>query len=451
YDGLLRAAVGGFSPASDTDRYLIVLSDGEAQDEAWRKQLPALKEKGIHVIALGVGTTAGGFIPDVKTGAYLKDQRGAVVLSKLEPATLQALAFETAGTYRDASAWVDLAAVLQETVERGRQGVFGDKREARAIERFQWFLFPALLAALLGVWREIPVRPRPRVIRTTAGARAMPAIPRVAARTVARAGALLVIAALASTLAPRLRAAVADTTPTDTVDKLRATVTRLAAVDAVAPAGWKAMAEQTLALGQELLQAKQPLEPGLVRDALAAVDQGEARDPRAADWKKLREDLQRLLEPPQQQPQPDEQQKQDQQQKKDSQDQQQQSGQQGEPKDEKSKEKQQEQSDQQKQDQKQQQQAQKQDSALGDLEKPPELQPQPQPQSTPQKPQTRKFGGKQDTEQKQTSTDPELAAALARLEQVQENDSPARLHQRIEEEARRQEKQGPAPANPHDW
>jgi Ca-activated chloride channel family protein len=450
YDGMLRAALGGFSTSDSADRYLIVLSDGEAQDEAWRKQLPPIKEKGIHAIALGVGTTAGGFIPDARTGAYLKDQRGAVVLSKLEPATLQALAFETAGAYRDASAWVDLAALLQETIERGRQGTFGDKREARAIERFQWFLLPALIFALLGVWREIPVRPRPRAIRPTTTTRPTTASRRTpAAPTVAAA---LLMAGAVVICAPGARAAVADTTPTESIDKLRSTVTRLAAVDSVAPAGWKAMAEQTLALGQELLQAKQPLEPGLVHDALAAVDHGEASDPRAADWNKLREDLRRLLEPPPQEQKQNDQKQDDPQKQQDKKDQQQQSGQQGQPKDDKSQNEKQDQKQDQQQQSPQQQQAQKQDSALGELQKPQDQPPPPKPQAAnPQQPQTRKFGGKQDAEQKQSSDDPELAAALARLDQVQENDSPARLHQRIEEEARRQERQGPAPANPHDW
>lgn len=455
YDGMLRSALTGFGATADTDRYLIILSDGEAQDENWRKQLPAIKEKGIRAIALGVGTTAGGFIPDAKTGAYVKDQRGAVVLSRLEPATLQALAFETSGTYRDASAWVDLGALLQETIERGRQGAFAERRTARAIERFQWFLFPALVFALLGLWREIPVRPRARAIRTTMAPRP------VATRSAT--AAVSTVTLLAFGLGPfsptPARAAVEDQTPAASIDKLRSTVTRLAATPSVAPAGWKAMAEQTLALGQETLQAKQPLDPGLVHDALAAVDRGESIDPRAADWKKLRDDLRRLLEPPQseqKQDQKPEDQQENEDQKQEQKDQQQQSGQQGDPKDQQDPEKEQDQKQEpssQDQQQPSQSQPQRQDSALGELdqEQQPPPQPPPQPQAKSEPPKTRKFGGKQDTEEKQSTDNPELAAALARLEQVTENDSPARLHQRIEEEARRQERQGPAPANPHDW
>lgn len=468
YDGMLRAALGGFSTTADTDRYLIVLSDGEAQDEAWRGQMPALKERGIHVIGLGVGTVAGGFIPDPKTGAFVKDARGAVVLSKLEPDTLQSLAADTAGTYRDASAWVDLAAVLQETVERGRQGQFTEQRAARAIERFQWFLAPALLCALLGVWREIPIRPRARQVRPAVGSSSRGRVGRTASTVAA-----VVFAGMFLLTPTRSDAAVEDKTPASATDKLRATITRLAAADTIAPAGWKAMAEQTLALGQETLQSQQPLEPGLVYDGIAAVDAGERLDPRAADWAKLRDDLQRLLEPPPQQQQQDKQQseekqdneeQQDQQQQQ-QQDQQQQSGQQD---DKQQQQESQDQSDEQQQQQKQQdkqspgqdqpQQAQKEDSGFD--QEPRQEQPEPSPNQQPQDqqqqaasetPKTRKFGGQQDARQKQSQENPELAAALSRLEQVQENDSPARLHQRLEEQARREERQGPAPANPRDW
>ena len=481
FEGMLRSAIGGFSAAADTDRYLIVLSDGEAQDEAWREQLAGVKEKGIHAITFGVGTLGGAFIPDAKTGAFVKDARGAVVLSKLEPATLQALAAETGGAYRDASAWIEIAAVLQETIERGRQGAFTEKRSARAIERFQWFLAPALLFALLGVWREIPVRPRPRQVRAVNTRGRSNASGAVSAMIV-----VLVTLAWAGAGLPRLSAAVQDTTPVSAEEKLRSTVTRLAASENVAPAGWKAMAEQTLTLAGELQQKQQPVPPGVVHDALAAVDAGERRDPRATDWAGLREQLQRLLEPPPQPEQPPEQkpeekedqEKQDEKQNEQSPQQQQdsssnqkdqqQSDQQQQPSesgdsDEKSDtpQKQQKQDDptqkQQDQSSSNKQEPQKEDSGIGEMQKP-EEQPQPEPQAGEDKPaapkeapKTRKFGGAQDSRQKQSAENPELAAALARLEQVEESDSPARLHQRLEEEARRNERPSPASTNPHDW
>ncbi|MGH8017512.1 MAG: VWA domain-containing protein [Opitutaceae bacterium] len=161
YAGMLSAATGGFSDTANTDRYLIILSDGGALDEVWKQQLPDLEKRGVRVIALGAGTPEGGFIPDEREG-FVKDQRGAVVLSRLESGTLRQLARETGGAYRDASTWVDLAALLQETVELGRRGDFTEEKSVEHIERFQWFLAPAALLAALGLWREIAVRPQAR-------------------------------------------------------------------------------------------------------------------------------------------------------------------------------------------------------------------------------------------------------------------------------------------------
>ncbi len=162
YHALLQTTLDSFGESTATaDRYLIVLSDGEDLDETWKNLLPEIKKKNIRVITLGIGTAEGAMIPD-GSGGLIKDERGAVVLSKLAPTTLQQLASETNGRYADASSWVDLAAVLQATVESGRKGEFKETSRQRLNERFQLFLAPAVLLLLLSYWREFPVRPKPR-------------------------------------------------------------------------------------------------------------------------------------------------------------------------------------------------------------------------------------------------------------------------------------------------
>src|SRR5439155_15694280 len=106
-------------------------------------RIAELKTKGIRVIGLGVGTAEGGMIPD-GTGQFVKDERGAVVLSKLESGTLQELAQATSGAYRDASAWVDLARLVSDTIDAGRKGKFMEKNTIRLVERYQWPLAFAL-------------------------------------------------------------------------------------------------------------------------------------------------------------------------------------------------------------------------------------------------------------------------------------------------------------------
>ncbi len=162
YQAMLEASVQAFG-TSTADRYLIVLSDGESTSEDWKGLTDTLKQKGIRVIGLGIGTAQGAFIPD-NAGGFVKDERGAVVLSRLNSSTLQELAQVTGGAYTDASAWIDLPALLKKTVEAGRKGDFSEKNAARKIERYQWFLAPGLLLLLISYWAEFPVRPRERAL-----------------------------------------------------------------------------------------------------------------------------------------------------------------------------------------------------------------------------------------------------------------------------------------------
>lgn len=169
YRDLLATATNAFGSATAADRFLIILSDGEATDDDWQSAAQALKEKHVRVIGLGVGTEAGAMIPD-GSGGFVKDERGAVVLSRLGQTTLQQLARDTGGVYADASTWVNLADLLNQTVEAGRKGEFVEKSDVRLVERFQWALLPALAFFLLSFWREFPVRPRPRDLRVPADA-----------------------------------------------------------------------------------------------------------------------------------------------------------------------------------------------------------------------------------------------------------------------------------------
>ncbi len=176
YDALLQTSLEAFSATSSADRFLIILSDGEALSDEWKSHLPELKKRGIRVIGLGVGTAEGAMLPD-EAGGFVKDERGAVHLSKLESGTLRTLATETGGAYTDASGWVDLAQLVRSTVETGKQGSFREERQVRLAERFQWALGPALLLFFLSLCHEFPVRPKPRDLRGPSASNPKPESP----------------------------------------------------------------------------------------------------------------------------------------------------------------------------------------------------------------------------------------------------------------------------------
>jgi Ca-activated chloride channel family protein len=400
YGALLDTAAAAFSEGSGADRYLIILSDGGATDEGWRGHLRPLTDKGVRVIGLGLGTAAGALIPD-GAGGFVKDENGAVVMARLESETLRELADKTGGAYRDASGWIDLPALLRATVEAGRKGRFVEKNQVRYVERFQWFLAPALACLLFSFWREFPVRPRPRDLRAAPAAAP-------GAKRAAVAAALLAAALLAA----RSRAQNEnDAAP------LAHIVGRISAAPQRTASDWAEFSSETVAWGQRLQAAHQPVPEGAVRDGLDAVDAGANLDPRAADWAKLRAELRRLQQkpPPDKPPPPPPQQNQ-----------QQNSG--G---------------------------GQQESDPQNNAKQPQNAQPQPaQPQNSPGSPPkpnaenslgsagqppppssggTQKVGGRPErSEREPGSSDPALEASIEKLDQIRDQDSPAELFQMIQ-------------------
>lgn len=294
YTGMLDAALDGFSTVPDTDRYLVVLSDGESSTEGWPARLDALYERDVHVIAIGVGTEEGGFIRDGWSG-YLQDRDGGVVHTRLMPETLQALARRSNGRYLRADALADAEAVrglLAETVERGRRGqVRHDGGASGWQERFQWALLPALLLVLLALLRDFHPRPRPRRIR-----RREPA-PQ-------RGGSLLTVVLLAALAVPDARAHFDDDADFDVrevfdsnpLERLRAIVRHLAeyGYDAY---DIRLMVEEAIKYGIDSQRLGLQPKEGVLRDAIEATHTGEALDEGIASWSFYRARLETMLEP----------------------------------------------------------------------------------------------------------------------------------------------------------
>src|ERR1019366_8539215 len=267
-----------------------------------------LKKKGIRVIGLGVGTTAGAMIPD-GSGGFVKDERGAVVLSKLESGTLQELASVTGGTYRDASTWLDLAGVLNATVEAGQKGKFLEKNTVRLVERFQWPLAFGLWCLIVSFYYEFPVRPRPREIKLDAAPGRTPSAAQPAVAALLAFG--LLVAGLG--VAAPLRA---EDNPAAPLAKI---VGRLSARDVRTARDWAAFARETVTWGRHIQDDQRAVPEGPVRDALTAVELGSALDKKTGDWDKLREELEALLRKPEEKKQNQQQQQKQQQQNQDQQ------------------------------------------------------------------------------------------------------------------------------------
>jgi Ca-activated chloride channel family protein len=455
YGALLDASLQAFGTTAAADRFLVILSDGEATDERWKERAAELARKEIRVLSLGIGTATGGMIPD-GAGGLVKDERGAVVMSRLETSTLQELARVTGGTYRDASAWLDLSTLLKETVERGQRGRFAERKTVRQVERFQWPLALALWCLLVSFFTEFPVRPKPRALplrhpasrpataATTALLLALLAAPApapAAARREDPAPAPPIVPGTATAPTP---AAPANEPPPPS-SALSRMIGRLAAVPEHRARDWAELGRETVTWGSQLKSGGQPVPEGPVRDALEAIAVGQKLEAGAADWSQLRQELEELLAtPPEQKPDEPRPQQPDQNQKKDSQQPQKSSqgdsspeqpppeGEQGQPP-----------PDQQAKpenrpgkDSPPGEAPQDQDPALGDLNR-------EEPPAPPTEP-TQKVGGQPERKEGSPAdaANPALALPLQKLDQLRAQDSPAQLFQMMEGERKPARKTG---------
>lgn len=228
-------------------------------------------------------------------------------------------------------------------------------------------------------------------------------------------------------------------TPPPEPPALSRIVTRLSTAASRSGRDWAEFARETITWGSRLKSSGEQVPAGPIRDGLAAVDLGSELDPKTADWPKLREELEALLDKPEEPPPQDQQnqdqqqqdqqnqdqQKQDQQQKQDGSDQKQQDQQeQDRQSDENQNSQNSENQPRQDQQKKQQPEDREDQSAFGDME---EKYIPPPPEETQQ------VGGVPERKEgPPPPVDPNLALPLQKLEQLKNQDSPAELFQLME-------------------
>ena len=132
---------------------LIILSDGEENEGDLDAIIADAERSGVTIIAIGVGTEDGGFVPHPDFIGGLVDSSGNRILSRLQPDVLRKLAEGTGGRYVIAGRGSNIPGMVLAATE-GIDSFEMDGGETRmVIEFFQWALFPAILflaAAIIG-------------------------------------------------------------------------------------------------------------------------------------------------------------------------------------------------------------------------------------------------------------------------------------------------------------
>lgn len=168
----IRKAIAAFGDDSDAAKAILLISDGEDHDSFPLEACDLAKERGIQVIAIGIGDEGGSPLsienPKTKVFEPVYGSDGARVITRLDGETLRDMALRTDGIYIPAGTnALDLeeihrtaiAPLMRSKIETGGRTV---RQEA-----YQW---PALLAllALLGAGMAAGSGRAPRLLVLTA-------------------------------------------------------------------------------------------------------------------------------------------------------------------------------------------------------------------------------------------------------------------------------------------
>jgi len=296
FRAMLETSLAAYSPTDGVQRVLVVLSDGEAFDDAWKPLVAQLKQRGVRLVTLGVGTSAGALIPLGRDGV-VRDATGAEVVSKLKAATLEEMAKATGGLYAPAPSWVNVVDLLKRVGTAEPKATAFVKDQTRLVERYAWVLVPALILLALSFWRELPVRPRARDVR-------LPVAKPVAARPRAAFVAGLVTLSLLSLVLVGYAQDAAENedpnspaarTPMATLGAMVGRrIEQILAKPKPESFDCVSLAIDLIAYMENNLKARQRFPVSVPDDALRAVALGEALDRTGGDWPKLRAEIDTL-------------------------------------------------------------------------------------------------------------------------------------------------------------
>ena len=143
-----------YNDDEQTNRVLIILSDGEDHNNASAGVAEDAAEEGIKVFTIGVGSAKGGPIPIKRNGIvlrYKKDNSGEVVITKLNPDTLIEIAENGNGIFIDGKNTEDVVNTITGILKKMDKKEFEAKKFAEFKDQFQWFLGFGLFFLVLDV------------------------------------------------------------------------------------------------------------------------------------------------------------------------------------------------------------------------------------------------------------------------------------------------------------
>lgn len=150
----IERALSYYDNDEQTNRFLVIVSDGEDHQENTLELAKEAAEKGIKIYTVGIGTAKGGPIPLKDNGrviAYKKDSKGMVVVTQMNEQILREIANVGNGKYINGNKTQETIATIKEVLEKAEKNEFETKQFSDYEDQFQWFVGIGLLLLIIDV------------------------------------------------------------------------------------------------------------------------------------------------------------------------------------------------------------------------------------------------------------------------------------------------------------
>ena len=138
-----------------TNRVLIIISDGEDHSNVAANVAEEAADEGIRIFTIGVGDIKGGPIPEKRNGIilnYKKDNNGETVITRLDEETLKNIATEANGAYINGSNTNKVVEEIRDILNKMDKKEFEAKQFADFESQFQWFLGAAIFFLFIDIF-----------------------------------------------------------------------------------------------------------------------------------------------------------------------------------------------------------------------------------------------------------------------------------------------------------
>jgi Ca-activated chloride channel family protein len=154
-NGALELAKTYYNNDEQTNRFLVIISDGEDHQEETKQMAQNLANEGVKIYTVGVGTENGGPIPlrlNRSMIGYKKDTKGETVITKRKSEVLQGIADAAEGKYMDGNKTENPVKVISDILKNAQKNEFETKQFSDYKDQFQWFIALGILFLMIDIF-----------------------------------------------------------------------------------------------------------------------------------------------------------------------------------------------------------------------------------------------------------------------------------------------------------